>query len=325
MKKPKILLTLGDPAGIGPEIILKIFSRKSITLKFDLTVIGKKSVLDFYAGKLKLPKIPSNKIIEINSAVVFKPGDTNKSCGKIAGLSIKKAVELCLKNKFDAMVTLPISKYSLNLAGYKFDGHTEMLGKLTKCMPKNPPLMVLFSDKLIVSLVTGHNSLNNTAKKISQNKIIDKVILTNNILVKDFNIKNPSLSVLALNPHSGDGGVLGSEEIKIIIPAIDKLKSAGFKIAGPFAADGFFGNKSYKKFDATIAMYHDQGLIPFKMMAYETGVNYTGNISITRTSPDHGTAFDIAGKGKANINSTLNAIKLAADIAKNKNKKILNA
>lgn len=319
--QPKILLTLGDPAGIGPEIILKIFSRKSITSKFELTIIGKKSVLDFYAGKLKLPKIPSNKIIEINSAVVFKPGETNKSCGKIAGLSIKKAVELCLKKKFDAMVTLPISKYSLNLAGYKFDGHTEMLGKLTKCIP----LMILFSDKLIVSLVTGHNSLNNTVKKISQNKIIDKVILTNNILVKDFNIKSPSLAVLALNPHSGDGGVLGNEEIRIITPAIAKLKTAGFRIEGPFAADGFFGNKSYKKFDTTIAMYHDQGLIPFKMMAYETGVNYTGNISITRTSPDHGTAFDIAGKGIANINSTLNAIKLAAKIAENKTKKNLNA
>lgn len=319
--KPKILLTIGDPAGIGPEIILKIFSRKSITSKFDLTVIGKRSVLDLYSKKLRLPKVPSDKIIEINSEVNFTPGETNRSCGNIAGLAIKKAVELCLRKKFDAMVTLPISKYSLNLAGFKFDGHTEMLGELTKCIP----LMILFSDKLIVSLVTGHNSLKDTAKKISQNKIIDKVILTNNILVKDFNIKKPSIALLALNPHSGDGGVLGNEEMKIITPAINTLLSAGFNIEGPFPADGFFGNKSYKNFDVTIAMYHDQGLIPFKMMAYETGVNYTGNISIVRTSPDHGTAFDIAGKGKANISSTVNAIKLAAKIAKNRNKKILNA
>ncbi|HEX2786324.1 MAG TPA: 4-hydroxythreonine-4-phosphate dehydrogenase PdxA [Ignavibacteria bacterium] len=312
---PKILLTIGDPAGIGPEIILKIFSRKSIASKFDLTVIGKKSILDFYSKKLSLPKIPSDRVVEIKSGVLFKPGKTNKSCGKLSGLAIKKAVELCLRGKFDAMVTLPISKYSLNLAGYKFDGHTEMLGKLTKCSP----LMILYSDKLIVSLVTGHNSLKDTAKKISQKRIIDKVILTNNILVRDFNIKKPKIAVLSLNPHSGDGGVLGNEEIKIIAPAITKLKNAGFNIEGPFAADGYFGNKTYKKFDVTIAMYHDQGLIPFKMMAYETGVNYTGNISIVRTSPDHGTAFDIAAEGKANINSTVNAIKLAAKISENKN------
>jgi 4-hydroxythreonine-4-phosphate dehydrogenase len=215
------------------------------------------------------------------------------------------------------MVTLPISKHSLNIAGYKFDGHTEMLGKLTKCTP----LMILYSDKLIVSLVTGHNALKDTAKKLSQKRIIDKVILTNNILVRDFKIRKPKIAVLSLNPHSGDGGVLGNEEIKFIAPAIANLKNAGFNIAGPFAADGFFGNKSYKKFDVTIAMYHDQGLIPFKMMAYETGVNYTGNINIVRTSPDHGTAFDIAGKGKANIHSTLNAIKLAAKISENKKQK----
>jgi 4-hydroxythreonine-4-phosphate dehydrogenase len=315
-------LTIGDPSGIGPEIILKIFSRKSVTSKYDLTVVGEKSILDFYARKLNLPKIPSNKIIEVKSGVSFKTGKSDKSCGKIAGLAIKKAAELCLTAKFDAMVTLPISKHSLNLAGYKFDGHTEMLGKLTRC---KQPVMILYSDKLIVSLVTGHNSLKDTAKKLSQKRIIDKVILTNNILVRDFNIKKPKIAILSLNPHVGDGGVLGNEEIKIITPAIVKLKNAGFNIEGPFAADGFFGNKSYKKFDVTIAMYHDQGLIPFKMMAYETGVNYTGNINIVRTSPDHGTAFDIAGKGKANINSTLNAIKLAAKISKNKNKKILNA
>jgi 4-hydroxythreonine-4-phosphate dehydrogenase len=315
--KPHILLTIGDPNGIGPEIILKIFSNKKIVSAYDLFTIGSKNVLDQYSSLLKLPNIAPDKIIDITKQrISIDPGKVHKSSGKLSGDAVKKAIELCLDGKFDAMVTLPISKEAFKKAGFDYPGHTEMLQELAG---SESTLMIMYSTNLILSLITVHIPLSYVSKKVTGKTIIKKVISFNNSLVTDFNIKRPAIALLALNPHAGDGGKLGDTEIKIISPAIKKLRDAGFNIEGPFPADGFFASKAYKKFDGTIAMYHDQGLIPFKMISKDKGVNYTAGINIIRTSPNHGTGFDIAGKGIANPNSTIEAIKLAAKLIPNKN------
>lgn len=315
--KPRILLTLGDPNGIGPEIILKIFSDKKITSSYDLYALGSKSVFDKYSSLLKLPKIDPYRVIEITKKEFsLHPGTVEKSAGRLSGDAVKKAIELCLDGKFDAMATLPISKESFNKAGFDYPGHTEMLDDLAGAGSTS---MVMYSTNLILSLITVHIPLSYVSKKITTKSIINKVISFNNSLVKDFKIKLPRIALLALNPHAGDGGKLGDTELKIISPALKRLQEADFNIEGPFPADGFFASKAYKKFDGTIAMYHDQGLIPFKMISKDKGVNYTAGINIIRTSPNHGTGFDIAGKGIANPNSTIEAIKLAAKLISNNN------
>ena len=315
--KPKIILTQGDPNGIGPEIILKIFSDLMVIGKYDLRVAGTKKILDKYSSMLGLPSLNSDSIIEIPAKKKFnlEPGKVNKEAGRLSGTYIKKAVTHCLKKEFDAVVTLPISKDSFIKGGFKYPGHTEMLAELTGA---KSPAMIMYSRELILSPVTGHIPLKKVAGKIMPKRIIERIIGVNNSLVSDFKIRKPKIAVLSLNPHGGDGGQLGSEEIEFIIPAVNALKERGFKIEGPFAADGYFASKNYIGFDATISMYHDQGLIPFKMISKDKGVNFTGGINIIRTSPNHGTAFDIAGKGMANPSSTIKAIELAAKLGKNK-------
>ncbi len=314
-RKPRLLLSTGDPNGIGPEIILKIISNKSFQSKFDLTIIGSKKIFDYYSSLLNLKKISEKNIIEIPLPKRFKvqPGEINKGAGKISGDAIKKAIQLCMKKEFDGMITLPISKESFNLGGFDYPGHTEMLGKLT--FSKNT-IMILYSKKFSVALVTGHIPLSDVSKKISSGLLSEKIISVNNALVKDFKIKNPKIALLSLNPHAGDGGLIGKEEQKTLIPLVEEMNSLGFNLRGPYPSDAYFANKTYERFDITIAMYHDQGLIPFKMISFYKGVNYTAGLNIIRTSPDHGTAFDIAGLGKANPESTMEAIKLANRLAR---------
>jgi 4-hydroxythreonine-4-phosphate dehydrogenase len=313
MTKPKLLLTLGDPNGIGPEIILKIFNDKVFSSKFALTIIGSKKILDYYSSLLNLQKLPLEKFIEIPlpKGFLITPGKIDKKAGKISGDAIKAAIDLCLKKEFSGMITLPISKESLNLGGYNYPGHTEMLGELTQ---SENTVMILYSRIFSVALITGHVPLSEVKKKIHHDLLFKKITAISNSLVKDFKIKNPRIAVLALNPHAGDGGLLGEEEQKIINPVIEQMNSLGFNLRGAFASDAYFANKTYKKFDITIALYHDQGLIPFKMISFDKGVNFTAGLNIIRTSPDHGTAFDIAGLGKANTESTKQAIVLAGSL-----------
>ena len=313
-KKPRLLLTIGYPNGIGPEIILKIFSDKAFIKRFDLTVIGSKKIFDFYSGLLKLNSIPDGKIIELPLPPKFKvsPGKIDRAAGKISGEAVKTAIKLCLKKDFDAMITLPISKEAFNLAGFDYPGHTEMLTKLTN---SKDTVMILYSEEFSVALVTGHLPISKVGKAINKKIIFEKVVAVNNSLVKNFNIKNPKIAILSLNPHAGDGGMIGNEEQIIITPVIEEMNSLGFNLRGPYSSDAFFANKTYKKFDITIAMYHDQGLIPFKMISFDKGVNFTAGLNIIRTSPDHGTAFDIAGLGIAKPESTKQAIILAEQLA----------
>ncbi len=311
--KPRLILTTGDPNGIGPEIILKIFSKKTFAEKYDLKIAGSKIILDHYSTLLNLPKIDKNSIAEISlpGRMRINPGKTEKLTGRFSGDSVKKAAELCMKDEYDAMITLPVSKEALNLGGYNFPGHTEMLTKITS---SGETVMILHSDKFSVALVTGHISLKEVSKKLTEKLLFSKILAANNSLVKDFRINHPKIAVLSLNPHAGDGGLIGKEEVNVINPLIEKMNSAGFNLRGPFSSDAYFAAETYRKFDITIALYHDQGLIPFKMISFQNGVNFTAGLNIIRTSPDHGTAFDIAGIGAANPSSTVSAIKLAAKL-----------
>jgi len=321
-RKQKILITTGDPNGIGPEIILKIFSDNKFTSMFDLFISGNKKIFDIYSDILNIKTISPDRLINLKLPKGFKltPGKIQKSAGEFSGDSINQSVRLCMEKKFDAVVTMPISKESLNLGNYKYPGHTEMLKDITK---SEDAVMILYSKKFSVAMITGHIPVSGISKLIneknSEQSISEKIITVNNSLVADLGKKSPRIGILALNPHAGDGGLLGTEEYEILSPVIEELNSVGFNARGPFAADAYFANRIYKKFDITIAMYHDQGLIPFKMISFGMGVNYTAGLNIVRTSPDHGTAFDIAGLGRAEVESTKQAILLAAEISKRRN------
>jgi 4-hydroxythreonine-4-phosphate dehydrogenase len=314
--KQRILLSCGDVNGISPELILKIFSYKNFINRFDIKVIGPKKVFDFYSRLLKMKKIPENHFLDIIVPDGFKvnPGKVDINAGKISGDAIKLGVDLCMKKYFDALVTMPINKESLNLGGYNYHGHTEMLSHLTSS--KNT-FMLMYSNALKIIPITIHIPVKKIYSAITKTKLIEKIININNVFVKILKIKKPHIAVLALNPHCGDGGIIGNEEKKNISPAISALQKSGFNIEGPFSADGFFGSSLYKKFDVTVSMYHDQAMIPFKILSEDSGVNFTGGLKIIRTSPAHGTAFDIAGKNIANISSTLEAIRLAGKLSAN--------
>jgi|WetSurMetagenome_2_1015567.scaffolds.fasta_scaffold92313_2 4-hydroxythreonine-4-phosphate dehydrogenase len=312
--KPKILITCGDPNGIGPELILKIFSNNNIKKKYELKVIGPFKVFEHYSKLLKLKNLLESDVINLhtNKGFHIKTGKEDYQAGKVAGDAIKIGAELVLDSQFDALVTMPINKKNLNAGGYKYDGHTYMLAEITDS--KNP-VMILYSNELIVVPLTIHIPVNQISDALDRNILSNQIRAVNNILKKKFRIANPKLALLSLNPHNGDNGIIGDEEKNILKPLITRLKFLQVNIKGTFAADSFFGNKIYKNFDAILSMYHDQGLIPFKMIAGKNGVNLTGGLKIIRTSPVHGTAFDIAGKGIADSQSSIEAIKLAGELA----------
>jgi 4-hydroxythreonine-4-phosphate dehydrogenase len=230
-------------------------------------------------------------------------------------MAIEAAVNLCLTGKAVAMVTAPASKEALNLAGYNFPGQTEMIALLSRSAKV---AMMLVSKDLRVGLVTIHVPVRSIAEHITSEKIVEKMGVILESLKRDFRIADPKLGVLGLNPHAGEHGVIGSEEESIILPALEQARAKGIKAEGPFSADGFFGQKTFRRFDAVVAMYHDQGLIPLKMHSFGKAVNFSAGLTIIRTSPDHGTAYDIAGKGKAKLDSMLEAMKLALQIARNR-------
>lgn len=312
MGKPKIIITTGDPNSISPEIILKIFAT-NIPVKYNLKIIGEKSVFDYHSNHLNLPEIKNEFLIPLG----YKNFKVNlrkitASAGKMSGDAVKKAIYLCKERKFDAVVTMPISKESLTLGGYKFRGHTEMLSRLLNI---KAVFMLMCSKRLIVIPLTTHIPLKKVSSVISSESLTLQIKLIYKILQTELYIKHPQVAILGLNPHSGDNGLIGNEETEIIIPVIRRAKKDGYDFSGPYSADGFFGSKNYLNFDAVICFYHDQAMIPFKIIAGNKGVNYTGGLPIVRTSPAHGTAFDIAGKGIASIESTLEAIKLAYKLA----------
>ena len=321
-------ISQGDINGIGLEVILKTLMEPGIAEICVPVLFSSQKTVSYYRKVLGLEEFNFNPVrdfSQLNSkkANVFicyeeevniEMGKSSDTGGKYAFVSLEKATQALQENKIDVLVTAPINKSNIQNDNFKFVGHTEYLG--SKFAGK--PLMLMCSDSgLRIALVTGHVSIKEVVSKISVDAVTEKIYQLHESLIKDFGIRKPKIAVLGLNPHAGDNGAIGNEDKEIITPAIEKTKADGL-IYGPYAADGFFGNAVYKQFDAVLAMYHDQGLIPFKTIAFNEGVNYTAGLNVVRTSPDHGTAFEIAGKNLANEQSFKKAIYKAIDIFKNR-------
>ncbi len=327
--KIKIGISIGDVNGIGLEVIIKSLAEQVILDYCTIIVYGHTKIASYHRKALGMSDFVFNLINEPNLAnpkkvnmincweedVKIELGVANETGGKYALLSLEKATDDLLNGKIDALVTAPINKHNIQSDTFKFPGHTEYLQERSG---SKDVLMFLLSEDIRVGVVTGHIPLTEVAQSITKEKIINKLIMMNESLKNDFWIEKPKIAVLGLNPHAGDNGLLGEEEEQIIIPAIHDAFDKGVICFGPYPADGFFGKGSYKQFDAVLAMYHDQGLIPFKTLAFSNGVNYTAGMKFIRTSPDHGTAYDIAGKNEADPSSFIEAIFTAIRIVKNR-------
>lgn len=327
--KIKIGISIGDINGIGLEVILKTLSETKILDYCTPIVYGHTKVASYHRKALGISDFAFNVINNPDAAnpkkanlincweedVKVELGVSNETGGKYALLSLEKATEDLVNGHIDALVTAPINKHNIQSDNFKFPGHTEYLQERSK---SNDVLMFLLSDDVRVGVVTGHIPVGDVPKSITKEKIVKKLQLMNDSLKKDFWIEKPKIAVLGLNPHAGDNGLLGKEEENIISPAIHEAFDKGIICFGPFPADGFFGKGSYKQFDAVLAMYHDQGLVPFKTIAFGSGVNYSAGLNVIRTSPDHGTGYDIAGKNIADPSSFIEAVFTAIHIVKNR-------
>jgi 4-hydroxythreonine-4-phosphate dehydrogenase len=327
--KIKVGISIGDVNGIGLEVILKTLSETSILDYCTPIVYGHTKVASYHRKALALGDIAFNVINQANLAnpkrvnmincweedVKIDLGTINETGGKYALLSLEKATEDLINGAIDALVTAPINKHNIQSETFNFPGHTEYLQQKSGSADV---LMFLVSEGLRIGVVTGHIPVKDISSSITKEKIVNKLMMINESLKKDFWVEKPKIAVLGLNPHAGDNGLLGSEEQDVIIPAIQEAFDKGIICFGPYSADGFFGNGSYKQFDAVLAMYHDQGLIPFKTLAFSTGVNYTAGLKFVRTSPDHGTGYDIAGKNVADPTSFMEALFAAVHIVKSR-------
>ena len=329
-QKIKVGITLGDVAGIGPEIIIKTFLDDTIYKHFTPILYGNPRVLSYYKKALNIDKFQFSSIkgynnISHNSLNVIPvweeefaitAGVPSEITGNYALKSLEAACD-ALKNKFiDVLVTAPINKNVMHSDKFPYAGHTEYL---MNYFGAKDNLMFMVGEDLRVGLVTNHSAIKDVASKITKDKIIRKLQIMNTSLKEDFGIDKPRIAILGLNPHAGDSGLIGKEEVDIILPAVKDAKAEGIMAFGPYPADGLFASCNFKKFDGILAMYHDQGLIPFKYIAGEDGTNFTAGLNIIRTSPDHGTAEDIAGKGIADETSFRQAIYTAIDIYNHRN------
>lgn len=330
MDKLKIGITHGDINGIGYEVILKTLEDNRLTELCTLIVYGSPKVAAYHR------KLTDTNI---NLNLIGKPADANPSrvniinccgdevkvdlgkstptAGEASFAALERATQDLKEGEIDALLTAPINKNNIQSNQFTFPGHTEYLEQLFG--KEGDALMILANDKLRVAVVTGHVPISKVAGLLTTEKIITKIEQFNRSLQQDFGITKPRIAVLGLNPHAGDGGVLGTEEQEIIQPAIEQVRNQGIVCFGPIPADGFFGSEHYTHYDGILAMYHDQGLIPFKTLAMENGVNFTAGLPIVRTSPDHGTAYDKAGKNQANPTSLRQALYMAIDIVKQRN------
>lgn len=323
-------ITQGDSNGVSYEVIIKALTDNRILELCTPVLFGSSKLFGYYKKQIIdaegiVPNVIANpseihpkrlNIINcVPESVTAEPGKPSPDSSRGAFLSLDKAIS-CLKNgEIDVLVTGPFNKASMQNEGFHFPGHTEYI---TKEFESKESLMFMISSALKIGVVTNHIPINEISSTLTKEKIVDKCKLMIDSLKRDFGIAYPKIAVLSLNPHAGEHGVIGMEEIDIIKPAILELNEAGNIVTGPFAPDGFFASPSVNKFDAVLAMYHDQGLIPFKALSTDGGVNFTAGLPVIRTSPDHGTAYDIAGKNIANHSSMLNAIYTAIDIHRNR-------
>jgi 4-hydroxythreonine-4-phosphate dehydrogenase len=329
--KPVIGITIGDLAGIGPEIIHQTLSDPRILQLCIPVIYGAAAQFEkpLSTADGELEPLPLTFIQQASSAIPKKlnavrcwneewtitPGKPTQDSGAGALRSILKAADDLEAGHLDAIVTAPIDKHNIQAEKFSFPGHTEFF---TDRFKATESLMLLVAEQLRVATVTGHISIKEIPAKLTQDLIRHKLNVLLNSLQQDFGIKKPRVAVLGLNPHAGENGLLGKEEKELIEPLLRHQRDQGKLVFGPYSADGFFATGAYKQFDATLAMYHDQGLIPFKTLAFHNGVNFTAGLSIIRTSPDHGTAYDLAGTGKASPESFRSALFAALDIYRNR-------
>lgn len=328
-KKIRVAITHGDTNGIGYEVILKTFADPAIFELCTPIVYGSPKVAAYHRKALDLPTNFSiiekaedaqngrlNLLTTFEEEVKVELGQPSKEAGEAALKALDRAMTDYRAGLYDVLITAPINKNNIQSDLFHFCGHTEYIEQSVGDGHK--ALMILMNDNLRVALVTTHLPVKDIAQAITKEKIVEKATIFHQALKRDLRISSPRIAVLSLNPHAGDGGVIGTEEQETIIPAIKELEEGGVYAFGPYAADGFFGSGMYNRFDGVLAMYHDQGLAPFKTLALENGVNFTAGLPIVRTSPDHGTAYDIAGKGVADEQSFRQAIYAAIDIWRNR-------
>ncbi len=323
--KIKVGFSVGDMNGIGPEVLLQSLSQTDILDLLTPVIYGpvknllftaKHLGIDISFNKIKKPEDSHpNKINVVdfsdnNPEIAF--GELDKKMGALAFLSIEKAVSDLNACKIDALVTPPINKEAIHSDSFTFMGHTDYIDSKVN----GNAIMMMVSKELSIALLTEHIPISSVTKKITKKLVHDKVLNVHQTLIRDFQIEKPKIAVLSIDPHAGDGGVIAGNDKDIMIPALREMQDSGVLVYGPFSSDSFFGSLEYKKYDITIASYHDQGLIPFKTLSFGTGVNYTSGLDRIRTSPDHGTAYSIAGKGLASKDSFLSAVFQALDIFK---------
>lgn len=328
-RKLRVAITHGDTNGIGYEIIFKTFSEPAMLELCTPIIYGSPKVAAYHRNALGIQgnftiinsaaEAHNNKVnllTTFDQEIKVDLGNPSKEAGMASLAALEKAMADYKEGLFDVLVTAPINKNNIQSDDFHFFGHTEYIEE--RAGNGDKALMILLNDMLRVALVTTHLPIRDVAAAITKESIIEKATIFHNSLKRDFRISNPRIAVLALNPHAGDDGLLGREEQEVIIPAIKELSDNGIRAFGPYAADGFFGHESYTAFDGVLAMYHDQGLAPFKCLDLGNGVNFTAGLPIVRTSPDHGTAYDIAGKNMADESSFRNAIYLALDVFRNR-------
>lgn len=318
--KPTIAITMGDPSGVGPEVILKAVSDARIRRLCNPVILGDEAILQHISSRLKI-KFPKTEIINLSALNPnkIKPGKPDKDCAIGAMAYIAEAAHMALDHDVDALVTGPINKEAIRGAGFKFHGHTEYLAHLTETKDF---CMMLAGKSLKVILVTIHESMKRVPTLLTVPNVLKTIKITDSSFKKYFGLKRPRIAVAALNPHAGEGGLFGTEEKKIIMPAIKKAKTEGINALGPFPPDTlFYRAVKNKEFDCVVCMYHDQGLIPLKLLHFEEGVNVTLGLPIIRTSVDHGTAYDIAWMGTANPASMKAAIEMAVNMARAQRKR----
>jgi len=330
MSKPKLGITIGDINGIGPEVIIKSLSNQMLFNECTPIIYGSSKVMGYHKNIVKDPDFHFNNIARTDRAssgkvslincwqdsVKINLGEATEESGKCAYIALDRAVGDLNKGFIDALVTSPVNKHAMKMADFPYLGHTEYIAK--SCEMAGQELMLMISDELRVAVLSSHIPVRRITERITKENIKEAITVLNDTLVQDFGLEKPTIAVLGLNPHAGDDGEIGKEEIEIIKPAIIELKKSGLVVSGPYSVDGFFGSSIYKRFDATLAMYHDQGLVPFKALSFGSGVNYTAGLPIIRTSPDHGTGYDIAGKNLADESSMRKAIYAALDICRSR-------
>lgn len=326
---PVIGITQGDINGIGYEIILKTLCDSRIFDYFVPVIYGQSKVFSYYKKNFNMEELSYalirearqaqpgriNIINHTDSELKIEPGTSTEIAGKASFDALKLAVDDLYKNNIDALVTAPINKGNIQSEHFHFSSQKKYISSFC---PECTPLMLMVSNKLRVGSVTNHVSLKDVSEIITKELVVSKLDVFHKTLQKDFGISTPRIAVMGLNPHYGDGGLYGKEEIDTIIPAIKEAREKGLLVFGPFSADGFFGSAAWLKYDGVLCMFHDQAMVPFKTLAVDGGVNFTAGLPVIRTAPDHGTGYDIANRNVANPDSFRHAIYLAIDILRNR-------